>query len=142
MNKNELKAVYSKFLEDFSMSANEVVISAGSGLLMYGLRSVCSDIDIDVSEVNYDRLLAEFKAKGTVFEKVATYQDKEDVQYFDIEGSNLSFHKVKVIPEFIEINGVSVYTLAELLKQKESLLFLGRNKDVVDIEGIKALMTL
>ena len=138
LHKNEMKEIYFSFLEEYGISCNDVIVSSGGAMLMLGLRETIDGIDIEIPMHMYHRM--KLVENNNIEIKIAKYPDpKQDKEYFDFKNSPVSVHIMEVGIKTINVDGVVIYTPDELLKQKESLLFLNRVKDRVDIEKLRSL---
>ena len=131
MNRNEMIKMYNEFIKKHNLKPEDLVIGAGSGLLLYGLREKTNDIDCDVNNENYQT----FKSIG-----IPKVYDLDKLPSIEID--DFSIHLKTDDIEITIIDGVCTYTVKELLKQKLYLYekykdSMDRNKDLVDIEKLK-----
>jgi hypothetical protein len=140
MNKKQMVTAYNDFLAMWNLTPLEAIVSSGGAMLMYDLRKAIDDIDVEVPQEAYDRIRAYWVEAGMTEFMYATYPEGkyEYFDYLDAEGCRISVHAIREKQETLDYNGVMIYKPKALLRQKESLLHLGRDKDLVDIAAIKA----
>lgn len=112
MDRLSFARMYLAFCSVSGLHPSEVIISAGGALLMLGLRDGTDDLDLDVSEKVY----REFKRTTGADKERSSSHGK----YLDVT-DNISLH---IRPEGIEVQeveGVWIYSIADLIKQKTKL---------------------
>lgn len=136
MNSVEFARAYFNFCTEIGEKPKDVLVSAGGALLMLGLRADTDDLDLDVREVVY-RGATKKVGKGNV-------RRSSHGEYLDYTDS-VSLH---ITPSHIRsesVNGVYIYSLEDLIKQKEKLASAPDRKpekviqDNKDIEALKEL---
>lgn len=141
MNKQELVRKYQEFLLKFSLSPEEAILGAGAACMMYGLRETINDIDMEIPESLFNHIAAGSPPAWQNLEVI--YEVKETT----------GIRRARVIPDYMDgfdlhvrddshqttmVEGVCVYTLEQLLRQKE---LMNREKDQADIFAIKKLLS-
>ena len=116
ITKPEIKTLVSEF---FNEHGEYPVVFSGAALVMYGLRSLTTDIDCFVSSKLFDEL-----------KKTWPTNEKGYVQYKDVFEVSTWNHEGNV---FI-IDTVVCLSLDEIVKQKKEW---GREKDLRDLELIE-----
>lgn len=123
MTKTEFTVAYKAFLSRHNLKPTDLMVGAGAGLMLYGLRDIITDIDCNVNEANYER----FKSLGRL-----KYYDQSRPPSIEIGVFSLHLSDMTTPSELV--NGIYTYTPKELLKQK---LLLNRPKDQIDIAQLK-----
>lgn len=127
MNKEDIIKEYNLFINKFNLKPEEFVLGAGGACLMYGLRETTDDMDTDISNEIFDKLLKSKKYKLSYFGDVEVLEYN---QYIDLHRRVRKF-------ETQLVDGVCCYSPKELLAQKEKL---NRPKDQNDIKLLKELI--
>lgn len=113
MMRVELQKRYREMLRRWNMRPSHAILSAGSALVMYGIRKATSDLDVDVDDAVFEKARADPDSVVEDFGGNTIVNVAEDI----------SFHRHATSPsERIVVNGIGVYCLEALLKQKRSLL--------------------
>lgn len=130
-------AAFARAYFDFCVAVGEkpqnVLVSAGGALLMLGLREKSDDLDLDVRDVVYDAI-AQMKPE----------QRWSGGPFIDYD-EHVSVHRTPVGMTTQVVNGVTLYSLDELIKQKEKMSKAPDRKpekvkqDNKDIEALKAM---
>lgn len=135
MDMTEFAKGYFNFCSRVRLRPSQVIVSSGGALVMLGLRETTSDLDLAIPAETYEFLLY---LLGSEKERVTEH------------GTFLTYsHKVSLqkLPEGITVqtvNGVRLYSIDDLVRQKEALIkSLGRSpckirQDHLDIEALKA----
>lgn len=134
MDMIEFEREYFNFCSRIGLRPSQVVVSSGGALLMLGLRDSTNDLDLAVPEETYEfqRYLL-----GAGHERVT-----EHGTYLDYN-EKVSLQKLPKGITVQIVNGVRVYSLDDLIKQKEALIqSLDRSplkvkQDHIDIERLK-----
>jgi len=113
MDMNEFAKAYFNFCSGIRLRPAQVIVSSGGALVMLGLRETTSDLDLDVPAATYEcqlYLLGPEKERVTEHGTFLDYNEK------------VSLRK---LPEGITVqtvNGVRLYSLDDLIRQKEALI--------------------
>lgn len=133
MNRLDFIKAYFNVVSDLGQEPKNVVVSAGGALLLLGLREESSDLDLDVLDEVYD---AQLVGRHERFSSLGAYLDiSEDV----------SLHRMPKGIEKICVDGVYMYSIPEMIKQKTALSNMpdrmaGKaEKDRADIAKLLAL---
>lgn len=133
MDIRKFKNEYRKVLAQLGLKPQQAVVSAGGGLMMYGLREETSDIDMDIPADLYQALKA--SGKFEVKELKVPHYMRATLPWEPC-GELIVLNKyvdVHSMPEGVPVQvrkGVGVYTPDALLLQKKAL---NRDKDQRDI---------
>ena len=119
---------YKKALSELKLDPSEMLVAAGGACLMYGIRKETSDIDVDVSQEIFLKLLKTKKYGTHMFGStlVLEYNEYVDLHIFDFSN-----------PMYEIVEGVGCYSPEIVLAHK---LKLNREKDQDDIKGLQALI--
>lgn len=128
--REQLKEKYLAFLDQYGLTPQQALISAGGACLMYRLRERFDDIDVDVPS----SVFARFVQRG--FEPYWVDGAEGRTRLIELPG-HVDIHDIKEMKQGIIIEGVGVYTLKDLLIQKQQL---NRPKDQADILAIQTLL--
>lgn len=130
----EFEREYFNFCSEIGLRPSEVVVSSGGALLMLGLRDSTNDLDLSIPSDTYE------------FQRYLLGSDKERVTghgtFLDYN-EKVSLQKLPMGVAIQVVNGVRVYSLDDLIRQKEALIqSLDRSplkvkQDHVDIERLK-----
>lgn len=131
MNKQEFKSNFEKFIKDFELDKNTVVVGAGAALMLLGLRDKINDIDVAIPENDFDRISK--KHKVVIYEVKETTGIRKTKVIPNILG-NIDIHIEKDFENTILLDGIRIYSVPRLLKQKE---LMNREKDQEDIKKLK-----
>lgn len=133
MNAVEFARTYFNFCEAIGEKPENVLVSAGGALLMLGLRESSDDLDLDVRDVVYDAVATrkpENRWSGGAF-----------IDYDE----HVSIHRKPPGVKPMVVQGVTLYSLEDLIKQKEKMVKAPDRKpekvkqDNKDIEALKEL---
>lgn len=136
MNALEFARAYFNFCGDIGERPEHVIVSAGGALLMLGLRDDTDDLDLDVRQIVYAAQSTRLGHSRQRRSSHGTYLDYSD---------QISLH---VTPSHIRtqvVNGVTLYSINDLINQKEKLAHAPDRKpekaeqDLKDIEALKKL---
>lgn len=136
MNVEQLKKEYFDLVKSLGVKAEEVVLTSGSALLMYGLREQTSDLDVNIKLSLFNQI----KQSG-IF-PIGRFGEVEYIQISEV----IDLH-VQDFPEdqIVQIEGVSVPSVKELLRFKKRLLAhpernpLKMEQDRCDIERLEKM---
>lgn len=113
MDMNEFAKEYFNFCSGIRLRPAQVIVSSGGALVMLGLRETTSDLDLDVPVHTYEWMLY---LLGSEKERVTEH------------GTFLDYNKkvsLRKLPDGITVqtvNGVRLYSLDDLIRQKEALI--------------------
>lgn len=110
MNKEHFKSLYKLTVMRLGETPENVVVSAGGALLMFGLREETSDIDLDVSEETFKRF--------EHFGELEYFGDKKIINLDNL----IALHQMEGDVEVVEIEGVFVYSVESLISFKKKLI--------------------
>ena len=134
MNKEEMIQVFERAIDSLGIQRSDIVIIAGSAMLMYGLREVASDIDSVVTPEAYRRIMR--GGHKVVYNKRFKIPGGKSINSYKTPELGLDFCVVND-PEFIGevsyIEGVPVCSPEAILRFKR---YLDRPKDVADIKNL------
>ena len=110
MNRTEFITKYHQVVKMLGSTASRVVVASGGALLMLGLREHTNDLDLDVSE--------------NVFMK---FRKPDNVEVFDGQeivnvDETVALHVMKRGTGIMEIDGVYLYSVKELIRFKKRLI--------------------
>lgn len=147
LNKLQIIKVYQNtkaLIEEAIGGPVKLHVTAGSALVMHGLRSLSRDVDTTVDTKTMDKLLAFYKEHEPDGWKVSKSAGRDliEINHADIIGEDIDERDVEVC----EVCGVpvSVYTIEALIKFKERLLAFPKrsqakkDQDTKDIAMLKA----
>ncbi len=149
LNKNQITHVYKrtkKMIEEITGEQTPVWVTAGSAMVMHGVRSLSSDVDCTVSTATMKKLINFYQTnKDDLPTWKLSKNGSTDVLYIgyaDIVGEDIPDSDAEVL----DVNGqiVEVYTLQALIAFKERLLGLDwrteakKAQDQKDIAALKA----
>lgn len=134
MDMNEFAREYFNFCNEVGLRPAQVVVSAGGALLMLGLRESSEDLDLDVPADTYELLRYKLGADKERATDLGTYLDYNE---------KVSLQKLPDGITVQTVNGVRLYSLDDLIRQKEALIqSLNRTpskvkQDLIDIARLK-----
>ena len=123
MNKQEILDQ----LESFPYDRNEYWVITGSAMVIYGIKEQAGDIDLGCSVKMADRLESDGYLYGRTKDGNRWFKVGESIEVFE----SWLYDSVK------EIDGFQIISLNGLIEMKEKI---GREKDIQDIELIKAFL--
>lgn len=133
MNRLDFIKAYFNVCSDLGQEPKHVVVSAGGALLLLGLREESSDLDLDVLDEVYDSQL------------IGRHEERSSLgPYLDISDT-VSLHRMPKGIETMCVDGVYMYSIPEMIKQKTALSNMpdrmaGKaEKDRADIAKLLAL---
>lgn len=144
MNKAEVVGRYKQLLDDLGEEPRNVILSAGSALVMLGLREETASLDVDVPTNVFkwalNKTLARLKAEGKEFQMRATtgaprFKLNEFVCLQELEEST----------GIVCVEGVWLYSPSALLVQKRYLSKMPNRKEIhreVDLREVTLLEQL
>ena len=136
MNALEFARAYFNFCGDIGERPEHVIVSAGGALLMLGLRDGTDDLDLDVRQIVYAALSTRLGHSKQRRSSHGTYLDYTD---------KISLHVTPARITTQVVNGVTLYSINDLIKQKEKLAKAPDRKPEKaeqDRKDIEALMKL
>jgi hypothetical protein len=135
MNKDQLIREYHKLVKELNEPAHRVVLSAGSALVMMGVRPCTNDMDVDIP--------------GNVFRWASISRNvihEENVSPRVAYNEFVDLHELSDNTGVVCIDGVWVYSPNELLLQKRHLASMPnrapnkREKDLMEIVQLESLV--
>lgn len=138
LNRTALVREWRKAVRLLKLKPDDVVVSSGGALVLYGIRGFTNDLDLDVPEAIFRRIHDSGKYQTDKF------GDTEICMINDL----IDIHALKLDPSQIYTmdDGVPTYSLAALLAFKERIRAMPTRKpekiaqDDTDIAAIKKLM--
>jgi hypothetical protein len=137
MDKFEFIKKYQETCNTLGLGLHQALVSAGGACLMLGLRDKSSDIDLDIPAEVFDSLVKtnEYEVRGALDpnDRLIVWDD-----YVDL-------HRMPGPRDWINVEGVAMYTLDALIEQKERMATHPRRKqhkvdqDILDITLLKHL---
>lgn len=124
--RDEILANVLLFLQQYSLKPELVYVTAGAAVTVHGLRESTPDIDVYVPSVIFDRLQS------------FMYQKKYYKGGYSLEfpnGISVHSHDINSPLDITIVDGVSVYSLDQCLKQYRSM---NRPKDQVWIQMLQS----
>ncbi len=140
MDKQAVIERYKALLNELDEPARNVVLSAGSALVILGIRETTEDLDADVSE----GVFKFYERSGNYPTTAIMEGDKESIKYVTFD-KNVDLHVLDEDRGLACIDGVWVYSPSELLAQKRYLSNLqcrSEEKRKTDLSDIVALESL
>ena len=127
LNRKQLIEAYFKGCKKINLPPERVVVGAGGVCVLLGIRESTNDIDVDVVESDFNKLL-----------KVGykSHQIADDYVVLEVT-EHMDVHGVDEIVDTVVIEGVTCYSVKSVLDFK---LKLNREKDKADIEALKKLL--
>lgn len=110
MNRNEFITKYNQVVKMLGSTASRVVVASGGALLMLGLRESTSDLDLDVPK----QVFVRFRKPNNV-----EIFDGQEIVNID---ETIALHVIKQGTEVMEVDGVYLYSVKELIKFKKRLI--------------------
>lgn len=137
MDKFEFIRKYQETCDTIGLSLSQALVSAGGACLMLGLRDKSSDIDLDIPAEIFDFLAStgQFEIRGAL--------DAED--RLIVWDEYVDLHRMSGPRDWINVEGVAMYTLDALIEQKMRMSTHPRRKahkvsqDILDIKVLKEL---
>lgn len=137
MDKFEFIKKYQETCNTLGLTQGQALVSAGGACLMLGLRDKSSDIDLDIPAEVFDCLVktGEFEVRGAL--------DPND--QLIVWNEFVDLHRMEKPHDWMNIEGVGMYTLDALIAQKEHMSTHPRRKqhkidqDILDIACLKQL---
>ena len=152
LNKDQIAFIYKrtkKMIEEITGEQTQVRVTAGSAMVLHGVRLLSNDVDCTVSTATMKKLISYYQTNKDDLPtwKLSKYgsTDVLYIGYADIVGEDIP----DTDAEMLDVNGniVEVYTLQALIAFKERLLgFAWRSvakkaQDQKDITALKAHQT-
>ena len=131
MTRDELILHYQNFIKFERLTNQEAIVGAGGAMLMLGLRTSTEDIDMDVPEMVFHRIVIKH---GLKTEKISTSCSNMLAKYDGV----IDLHKSAGVPTMLA-EGVRIWTPSFILQFKEKL---NRDKDQKDIQKLKAYLNI
>lgn len=136
MNRSELKLLYMATLSRFHLTPMSAVLSAGSALVVHGIRETTSDLDLDVTDSAFRRILKSNRFPTSEFRGQTIIDVSPELSMHAMEASQ---RDVRVV------DGIGVYSPTALLRQKRALAIHPDRKpekvqqDLLDIAALEKL---
>lgn len=137
MDKFEFMKKYHEVCNSLGLTQGQALVSAGGACLMLGLRDKSSDIDLDIPAEVFDCLAktGEFEIRGALDanDRLIVWDDQVDL------------HRMSKPQDWMNVEGVGMYTLNALIEQKERMANSPRRKphkvpqDILDAAALKQL---
>ena len=131
MTRDELIKYYNNFLKFERLTNQEAIVGAGGAMLMLGLRTSTEDIDMDVPEMVFHRIVIKH---GLETKKISTSCSNMLAKYDPV----IDLHKSSGVPTML-VEGVRVWKPSFILQFKEKL---NRDKDQEDIQKLKTYLNI
>ena len=110
MNKEKFIELYQNFCHGNNLNPKDVVVSAGGAMVILGIRRTTNDLDLDVEDSFYERMGRCYGFNKTPF--------GENVNVNIL----IDLHRRKPDTEVVCVDGVYIYSIKDLIKQKQALL--------------------
>lgn len=135
LNRDQIIATYKKLLEATTLKPNELWLSSGGALVIHGLRQDAGDIDSGCHQDAFDTASSALGITSTPFRANHAYIPEGTPNLIIPQfRADILLEPDTTTDDITVIDGVTVYTLPFLLKQK---LALNREKDQNDIAALK-----
>lgn len=131
LKKQDIIREYLKAVKELGIPAHDMLVGAGGACVLYGVREQTEDIDADVPDALFDKLLKTNKYRLSYFQMGSV--SVEVLEY----NSVIDLHRRSAATQASVVEGVHCYSVEQVLQQK---LRLNRPKDQVDITALKALL--
>jgi hypothetical protein len=132
LKRQDIIREYLKAVDELGIKPQDMVVGAGGACVLHGVREQTEDIDTDVPEELFYKLLDSGKYKWYYFtsgtSKVIVLEYN---QVIDI-------HRLEHGIQSTMVDGVNCYSVEQVLKQKQAL---NRLKDQADIIALQQLLT-
>jgi hypothetical protein len=137
LKRKDIIKSYNFLLDRFGIDRNDAVLSSGAACVMHGVRKETVDLDVDVTPDVFEMLR---KVPSTI-NALTRMDDIDGQKHATIEWMGTYSFRVRPLPhrDTVEIDGVCVYTVDELLDQKMNF---NRPKDQDDITCLKKILQL
>ena len=139
LNKKEFINIYFSFCKKENLNIKDVAVGYGGACLLYGIRKVTNDLDLDVPIEIYNKILKQgFVEKDSTVGMMFNYNDLISLH------PGIYNKKIKMKDVTTIVDGVCCYTLEYLLETKQNLANHPNRKphklpqDLLDIKAIKA----
>ena len=126
MTRDELIKYYNNFLKFERLTNQDAIVGAGGAMVMLGLRESTEDIDMDVPEMVFHRIVIKH---GLKTEKISTSCSNMLAKYDAL----IDIYKSSGVPTML-VDGVRVWKPSYILQFKEKL---NRDKDQKDISVLR-----
>lgn len=131
LNKQDIVREYHKAVKEPGIQPQDMLVGAGGACVLYGVRMQTEDIDADVPDALFDKLLKTNKYKLSYFQMGSV--SVEVLEYNAV----IDLHRWSSATQTSVVEGVHCYSVEQVLQQK---LRLNRPKDQADITALKALL--
>lgn len=126
MTRNDLILHYQNFIKFERLTNQEAIVGAGGAMVMLGLRESTEDIDMDVPEMVFHRIVIKH---GLETKKISTSCSNMLAKYDSV----IDLHKSSGVPTMV-VDGVRIWKPSFILQFKEKL---NRDKDQKDISVLR-----
>ena len=126
MIRDDLILHYQNFIKFERLTNQDAIVGAGGAMVMLGLRESTEDIDMDVPEMVFHRIVIKH---GLKTEKISTSCSNMLAKYDAL----IDIHKSSGVPTML-VDGVRVWKPSYILQFKEKL---NRDKDQKDISVLR-----
>lgn len=135
MDKTNIRVSYFRLLRAYGLDPEEVIVNAGSAMVLLGLRERTSDVDATTAEDIWFRVQQAEPALHVRVIPKGVYSD-EYTHLIECRGNvDLHFYQDGKRPETIMVDGVCVEHPRVILERKR---FSNRDKDQDDIVKLEA----
>lgn len=131
LKKQDIIREYHKAIKELDINPADVLVGAGGACVLYGVREQTEDIDADVPDELFDKLLKTNKYRLSYFQMGSVAV--EVLEY----NSVIDLHRRSAATQTSVVEGVHCYSVQQVLQQK---LRLNRPKDQADITALKAIL--
>lgn len=130
MNKQEFIITTVTAITDMGLEPKDVIVAAGGASLLFGFREETEDVDLDIPNESFVRLLS-----TGLYELNFFHTSSGDVEVLSVNSQVDVHRRIKEV-ETVWVDGVQCYSHRELLKMR---LHLNRPKDQPDIIRLRAM---
>lgn len=144
MDRKELRATYIAFCQAANLKPEQVILSAGGAMVMFGSRETTQDLDVDVPREFYDLVKTESNVRRS---SLGEYVDFTDVVSLHVLDPNVD-HDVAIFLDDEDGKDVYTYGIMSMLEQKLRLLEMTDRKpekipqDLIDLDKLVLGATL
>lgn len=124
LNRKDIIREYHKAVRELGINPADMLVGAGGACVLYGVREQTQDIDADVPDALFDKLLKTNKYKLSYFQMGSV--SVEVLEYNEV----IDLHRRSAYTQSSVVEGVHCYSVQQVLQQK---LRLNRPKDQEDI---------
>lgn len=147
MNREEVIRVYNELIQVFGLTKEDIWLSAGSALVIHGIREFTSDLDLGCRKTTLLKVAKHLGREPIPFPTSVIFCKEVSLQ-LPVPEYYTDFHSEDELDKdkLVYLDGVGVYSLYDLLEQKQRMILLPRRsdekllQDVKDIRAINAMM--